>query len=542
MWRASDHGVSAAFRPAERLVTGRMLRPMPFTPSHRTVSELMSSPPITATPSELIAEAAERMRSSGVGSVVVVDGTRPIGILTERDLVRFAAAGGDAVGTKVAEWMTEEPDCVEPSLDVAEAFTSLAQHGYRHIPVVEGGALVGVVSMRDLMRVAQIQPVTHPGAIEAPPGLEGVIVADTKVGDVRGLEGFYHYREFSAVDLADKRTLEDVWHLLFEGHLPSAAERRSFADEIASLSVLPAPVRSALPAIAEGSRTIMEGVRTAVSLLGAVEGWQPTLDITHEERRRNAMQACASIPVLIMAMHRLKAGLEPIDPRPELGYGGSYLWMLSGEEADPDLARAVEQYQMTTIDHGFNASTFTARVITSTGADVAAAVVGGIGALSGPLHGGAPSRALDLLDAIGTPDRARDYLVDMVTRGEKIMGFGHRVYKTDDPRSVFLRGVAERIKADKIDFAKQVEQTVVDVLAELKPGRDLYANVELYAALILHAVGIPSELFTPVFAVGRTSGWTAHILEQYEDNRLIRPSAVYVGPRDLKWQALEERA
>ena len=507
-----------------------MLGRVPATPTHRTVGELMSSPPITATPSELIAEASDRMREHRVGSVVVVDGRRPIGILTERDLVRFAAAGGDAVGTKVAEWMTEEPDTVAPGVDAADAFSSLAEHGYRHIPVVEGGEVVGVVSMRDLMRVAQIQPVTHPGAIEAPPGLKGVVVAETKVGDVRGLEGFYHYREFSAVELAAKRTLEDVWFLLFEGRLPTAAERSAFVDEIAEASVLPDAVRRVLPEIAAGSTTVMEGVRTAVSLLGAVRGMRPTIDIGHEERRRDAVAVCAAMPVLIMAVHRLMSGQEPIDPRPELGYGASYLWMLTGSEPDPDVARAVEQYQMTTIDHGFNASTFTSRVITSTGADVAAAVVGGMGALSGPLHGGAPSRALDLLDAIGSPERARAYITDRVQAGEVIMGFGHAVYKTEDPRSNFLRDVAERIGAEKLPFAGEVERTVVDVLAELKPGRNLYANVEFYAGVVMDHCGLPRQLFTPTFASSRVIGWCANILEQAAENRIIRPSARYVGP------------
>jgi citrate synthase len=274
----------------------------------------------------------------------------------------------------------------------------------------------------------------------------------------------------------------------------------------------------------------MEGVRTAVSLLGAAEGFRPTLDLDHDERRRNALYVCAAVPTLIMAIHRLQRDEEPIAPRADLGYGTNYLWMMAGSEPDPELGRAVEQYQMTTIDHGFNASTFTSRVICSTGADVAAAVVGGIGALSGPLHGGAPSRALDLLDAIGTVENARPYLVDAVSRGERIMGFGHRVYKTDDPRSVFLRGVAERIHAEKIEFAKVVEQTVVDVLAELKPGRNLYANVEFYAGVVMDHCGLPRELFTPTFASSRVIGWCANVLEQAADNRIIRPSARYIGP------------
>src|SRR5437763_11095129 len=223
-----------------------------------TVADVMSSPPVTASPSELISEAAARMRDRSVGSVIVVDGERAIGILTERDLVRFGAAGADASGTKVSEWMTGDPDCVAPDLLVQDAFASLATHGYRHIPVVDGDRIVGVVSMRDLMKLAQIQPVVHPSLMEAPPGLKGVIVAETAVGDVRGLEGFYHYRQYNAVDLADRRRLEDVWYLLFEGHLPSADESVAFRDEIAALRRVPDSVAPVLPAIATASASVME--------------------------------------------------------------------------------------------------------------------------------------------------------------------------------------------------------------------------------------------------------------------------------------------
>jgi citrate synthase len=502
---------------------------MPAAPSVPSVVELMRTDPATAGASETVAEAAARMAERKVGSVVVADAGRPVGILTERDLIRFVATGEAALDSKVGEWMTSDPDTIAPGTSVVEAYTMMAEHGYRHLPVVDDGQLVGIVSLRRLMAIASIEPVVHPSLLEAPPGLEGVIVADTSVGDVRGQEGFYHYRQYDAVELADKLRLEDVWHLLFEGHLPSAAERDAFLDEVRPLRRVPAPVADVLPAIAAGSRSVMEGVRTGVSLIGAVEGYRPTLDIDHGERRANALQVCAAIPTLIMSIYRLKAGQDPIEPRDDLGYGANYLWMLSGEEPDAEKGRGVEQYQITTIDHGFNASTFTARVVTSTGADVAAAVVGGIGALSGPLHGGAPSRALDLLDAIGTEENARPYLVDAVNQGEKIMGFGHRVYKTDDPRSVFLRGVAERIGAEKIDFAKAVERTVVEVLAELKPGRDLYANVEFYAGVVMDHCGLPRDLFTPTFASSRVIGWCANILEQAADNRIIRPSARYVG-------------
>lgn len=500
-------------------------------PTQHTVGEVMSTPVVTARPDESVVAAAERMVAHGTGSVVVVDADRPVGILTERDLVRVAAAGEAAAGDPVSAWMTAEPEVVAPGLGVAEAFVSLAEKTYRHIPVVDGdGTLAGIVSMRDLLRMASIQPVVHPSIITAPPGLEGVVVAETEVGDVRGREGFYHYRQYDAVELATKLRLEDVWYLLFEGSLPTAAEREAFLAETRPLRRVPAPVAEVLPALAAGSRSIMEAVRTAVSFVGAVECYRPTLDLDHGKRRADALQLCALVPSLITTVYRLQRGLEPIEPRDDLGFGANYLWTLTGDEQDPAKGRAVEQYQMTTIDHGFNASTFTARVVCSTGADVAAAVVAGIGALSGPLHGGAPSRALDLLDAIGTEDNARPYLVDAVGRGEKIMGFGHRVYRTDDPRSVFLRGVAERIGAAKADFAKHVERTVVEVLAELKPGRDLYANVEFYAGVVMEHCGLPPELFTPTFASSRVIGWCANLLEQAADNRIIRPSARYVGP------------
>src|SRR5437763_1437014 len=349
----------------------------------------------------------------------------------------------DASATKVSEWMTEDPDTVSSIVEVTEAWRSLAEHKYRHIPVVDDGELVGVVSMRDLMRIAQLRPVEGQIA-DVPKGLAGVVVAETEVGDVRGLEGFYHYRQYNAVELAEKRSLEDVWYLLFEGSLPTAAERAAFLDRIRPLREVPSNVADLLPAIARaGQRFIpLDALRTAWSLVAYAEDFKPSLDVPAGELQDKANRICALIPTLIMSLYRLSRGEEPIAPHPDLPYGANYLYMLTGSVPDPDLARAVEQSQMSTIDHGFNASTFTARVITSTGADLGAAVVGGIGALSGPLHGGAPSRALDLLDAIGTEDNARPYLVDAAQHGEKIMGFGHRVYKTDDPRSLLLRRVA----------------------------------------------------------------------------------------------------
>lgn len=500
-------------------------------PTPQTVGDIMSRPVVTAGADDKVAEAAARMREQRVGSVVVVDGTKPAGILTERDLVRIAAAGADTGTATVRDWMTANPDSVAQDVDVVTAFASLSEHGYRHIPVVDGEGVVGIVSMRDLMRIAQIQPAENL-AYEIPRGLEGVVVAETTIGDVRGLEGFYHYRQYNAVELAEKRSLEDVWHLMFEGELPTRAERDAFATRVAPYRELPPDLAGLLPELARVGRGAppLDMLRTTISLFGASHRFRPSLDIDAAELKDEALRVCAVVPTLLTAIHRLQQGLQPIAPDPSLAYAANYLYMLSGEVPPPEYARAVEQYMISTIDHGFNASTFTARVITSTGADLAAAVVGGIGALSGPLHGGAPSRALAMVDAIGTMDNAEPWLRNEVTHGERLMGFGHRVYKTDDPRSVLLLSIAERLGGDKLELAKHIERTAIAVLAELKPGRELYANVEFYAGIVMDRCGVPREMFTPTFASSRVIGWCAHVLEQAADNRLIRPSAEYVGP------------
>ena len=497
----------------------------------RAVADIMSSPVVTAEPTELLSEAAARMDEHNVGSVVIVEGGRPIGILTERDLVHLAAKGADATA-RVADWMTVDPYIITSDVEVVDAWNTLAERGYRHIPVVDGDELVGVVSMRDLVGIAQITPMAHPSLVDAPKGLEGVVVAETTVGDVRGQEGFYHYRHYNAVELAEKRSLEDVWYLLFHGELPGAAQRAAFLDEVRPLARIPESVQPLLPAIARAGDHPgpLDALRTAMSAVAQACDLRPSMDIDADIRRADALRLCAVTPTLIMALHRLRNGLDPLEPRDDLGYSANYLYLLTGDVPELEYARAVEQYQISTIDHGFNASTFTARVVTSTGADFGSAVVAALGSLSGPLHGGAPSRALDMLDAIGTPDKAEAWIRNAVEKGERIMGFGHRVYKTDDPRSLMLRGVAERLGGDMAAFATQVERTVVDVLAELKPGRNLYANVEFYAGVVMSRCGLPRELFTPTFASSRVIGWCANMLEQAADNRIVRPSARYVGP------------
>ncbi|MFK4065349.1 citrate synthase/methylcitrate synthase [Streptomyces sp. NPDC029674] len=367
--------------------------------------------------------------------------------------------------------------------------------------------------------------------VEVPRGLAGVVVTETEVGDVRGYEGFYHYRQYSAVELARSRSFEDVWHLMFHGELPDAGQSTAFAAHTASLRHLPMEVSAALPAVARASVLSgpLSGLRTALSLFGASKGFRPVYDIDDERRRADALAASAVVPTLLAALHRLGQGLEPVEPRDDLSYAANYLYMITGAEPDAARARAIEQYLISTIDHGFNASTFTARVITSTGADVAACLVGAVGALSGPLHGGAPSRALDTLDAIGTPDRIDGWVRERVLAGDRIMGFGHPVYRTEDPRSRMLRGIAEQFGGDLVEFAVEVERHVEAILAELKPGRELHTNVEFYAGVVMELCGLPREMFTPTFASARVVGWSANILEQARDSKIIRPAARYVG-------------
>lgn len=370
--------------------------------------------------------------------------------------------------------------------------------------------------------------------ITVPRGLAGVVVTDTTIGEVRGLEGFYHYRQYSAVDLAATRTLEDVWALLVDGALP--ARENALHAEIAPLRHIPPAIAAVLPAIAAASSAHgpdgdpMGGLRAALAVAGLAAGVRPLYDTTPQERRDQVMALCALTPSLLAALHRLGRGLTPIDARDDLSHAANYLYMITGEEPSAQHARAIERYLISTVDHGFNASTFTARVVASTGADLYACIGGALGALSGPLHGGAPSRALDTLDAIGTLDRAEEWLRERILAGERIMGFGHPIYRTEDPRSRMLKGIARDLGGDLVDLAVGVEDRVVDLLAELKPGRELHTNVEFYAGVVMHLCGLPREMFTPTFASSRVIGWCANVLEQAQDSKIIRPMARYVGP------------
>jgi citrate synthase len=254
----------------------------------------------------------------------------------------------------------------------------------------------------------------------------------------------------------------------------------------------------------------------------------------------------ARVPTIVATFWRLRRGAEPIAPRRDLGHAANYLYMLSGEVPDPERVRALETYLNTVVDHGLSASTFTARVIVSTGSDLVSAVVGALGAFKGPLHGGAPGPALDLVFEIGEASRAEEILRRKIEAGEKLMGFGHRVYKVRDPRADVLAAAAERMYMRAGDMslytlARAVEATAIRLLEEYKPGRRLQTNVEFDTALLLHGLGLDAAFFTPTFAVSRVSGWIAHAFEQRGANRIIRPQSEYVGPRDRKWVPLSDR-
>lgn len=362
----------------------------------------------------------------------------------------------------------------------------------------------------------------------APPGLKGVVVADTEIGSVRGDEGFYHYRMYDATELARTRTVEEIWFLLLEGRLPDEREQAAFRSEVGRARVLPDEVSDLVVRLAAviGPPHLVLQASLGLVLPSSV----PTLDQSPEQRRADVIRAAAGAATVLAIVHAVRDGRERPEADPERGHAEDWVRMLTGVDPRPVEARAVGTYLATTMDHGFNASTFATRVVTSTGADVAGALGSGVAALAGPLHGGAPSRALSMVEAIGSPANARAWVRARLDEGQKIMGFGHAVYRTGDPRSALLRDVAMAFGGDLVDRAVAIEAEILAELREWKPGAVIGTNVEYYAGLVLHLAGLAPEQFTSSFTVSRIIGWGAHLLEQAGSNKIIRPSARYVGP------------
>ena len=357
-------------------------------------------------------------------------------------------------------------------------------------------------------------------------GLEGVVAARTRLSHVDGERGELIIAGYPLAEFAANATFEEATWVLWHGRRPSASELGAFRGELAGKRALPPAIVTLLRQCAEAKTDVMDALRIAAGAI-SLEG-------------EDAATIAAKIPTIVAAFSRLQQGVEPIAPRAELAHAANYLYMLTGDIPDVERVRALETYLNTVIDNGLNASTFTCRVIVSTGSDLVSAIVGAIGALKGPLHGGAPGPALETVFEIGDASRAESVLRGKIEGGERLMGFGHRVYKVRDPRADVLAAAAERLYTRAGDMtlyrlARDVEATALRLLEEYKPGRRLQTNVEFYTALVLHGLGLDVPLFTPTFAIGRVSGWLAHAMEQRAANRLIRPSSEYVGPRDLSW-------
>jgi citrate synthase len=357
-------------------------------------------------------------------------------------------------------------------------------------------------------------------------GLEGVVAASTRLSEVDGDAGRLIIGGYAVEDLAPYASFEEVAYLLLHGRVPETAERVRFARDLAQRRALPPAARDVLREAAAAKTAPMDALRMAAPLLSLGREENPLDD---------AMTAMAAFPTIVGAYWRLRHGDAPVPVRADLGHGAHYLHQLFGAEPTAERSRALETYLNTVCDHGLNASTFAARVIVSTRSDVISALTGAVGALKGPLHGGAPGPALDMVFEIGSAERAETVIRARLDRGERLMGFGHRVYRVRDPRADVLARAAERFYASDgdralYDLARTVEATALRLLRELKPDRRLDTNVEFYTALLLHGLGLPSELFTATFAVGRVAGWAAHCLEQLRDGRLIRPQSTYIGP------------
>ncbi|MCL5951436.1 MAG: citrate synthase/methylcitrate synthase [Chloroflexi bacterium] len=374
------------------------------------------------------------------------------------------------------------------------------------------------------------------------PGLEGVIAAQSRLSYINGQAGELIIAGFPVEEIAPRASFEEMTYLLWNDRLPNRQELDEFRARLAKERRLPAIALDVLKAAAAQRVPTMDALRMGAGTLSLSKP-APTSDDT---LFAEGAALLARIPTMIAAYWRLLHRQAPIEPRPDLSHAANYLYMLSGDEPSPQRTRALDTYLNTVIDHGLNASTFTALVIISTGSDLVSAIVGAIGALKGPLHGGAPGPALNTVFEIGEASRAESVLRAKLDRNERLMGFGHRVYRARDPRADVLAAAAERLYQNGGDMAlynlaKSVEQTALRLLAEYHPERKLQTNVEFYTALVLHGLALPTDLFSPTFAASRTAGWIAHCEEQREQNKLIRPSSEYIGVRGRRWVPVEAR-
>ena len=373
----------------------------------------------------------------------------------------------------------------------------------------------------------------RPAPDPATSGLEGIVSARTPLSEVDGLKGILTIRGYDIEEIASQISLEEAAYLLWHGKLPNTSELEEQNRRLVSYRSLPDEARMAVQAAAKKMEP-MDALRFAVASL-TVDDPAPG-DISHEVNQKRAEMIVARVPIIVGMYQRLRSGGQVVEPRDDLGIAANLLYQMTGEKPSDAQVRGLETYLVTVTDHGMNASTFTTRVIASTASDMVSAVVGGIGALKGPLHGGAPGLVLEMLDAVGAPERAAAWLEAELGSGRRIMGMGHRIYRVRDPHAAVLEKAVETLEREaapssRLRLARAVEKTAEELLSKRHPERALRANVEFYTAVLLEAVGLPREAFTATFAVGRVAGWSAHVAEHRRVGKLIRPSSRYVGPR-----------
>ncbi len=367
-------------------------------------------------------------------------------------------------------------------------------------------------------------------------GLEEVVAATTRLSEVDGKQGRLWYVGYDIHDLAANSTFEEVTYLLHNLRLPTETEMDELSERLIGEREVSPFLAGMMPTLAQQTSP-MSMLRTSVSAASAYDpdGWENSA----EANERKAMRLIAKTPTLLAMYQRMGRGEVAVPPHPKLPHAANFLYMLSGEEPEQDDAAALDTTLILYADHTMNASTFTARVIASTLSDMFSAITGAIAALKGPLHGGANEEAMKMLEEVGDPANAERYVKDLLGRHERVMGFGHRVYKTEDPRATHMRRLSQELGERKGDPRWFEISAEIERVVEQEKG--LHPNVDFYAASVYHYLGIPTDLMTPVFALARMVGWTAHVREQYADNRLIRPESEYVGPRDQVYVPIDER-
>ena len=367
-------------------------------------------------------------------------------------------------------------------------------------------------------------------------GLEGVIVAETKLSSVRGDVGQLIYCGYDIDELAGNATFEEIVYLLFHQKLPNQAELDELKASLASKREVPEPVITLIRDLPKDARP-MHAIRSAVSALGCFD---PNADDNSlEAAREMSLSLLAKIPVVTAYFHRIRQGKEIVHPDPSLSEAENFLYMIDGEKPSKDKADTIDMCYVLHADHGFNASTFSARVTIATLSDMYSAITSAIGTLKGPLHGGANEGVIKMLQEIGSLDKVDAFVENALANKQKIMGIGHRVYKVLDPRAPHLKRMAQKLTAELgetkwIDMSERIAEMMLE-------RKNLNANVDFYSATVYYSLGIPTDLFTPLFAIARTAGWTAQVLEQLAENRLIRPRAKYVGAEGLKFVPITDR-